>query len=64
MQAIRDSGIAAPEIAVVFFTGGGSLLPEVRRRVARLLPRAGQIDTDQCGGIARGLTIEAQRLFT
>ena len=63
MQAVRDSGVAAPEIAVVFFTGGGSLLPEVRRRVGRLMPQAEQIDTDQFGGIARGLTIEAQRLF-
>jgi hypothetical chaperone protein len=63
MQAVEDSGVSGPEIAVVFFTGGGSLLPEVRRRVRRLMPAAEQIDTDQFGGIARGLTIEAQRLF-
>lgn len=62
-QAVDDSGVAAPDIAVVFFTGGGSLLPDVRQRVGRLMPQAEQIDTDQFGGIARGLTIEAQRLF-
>jgi hypothetical chaperone protein len=63
MQAVADSGVGPAQIAVAFFTGGGSLLPEIRRRVGSLLPEAAQIDTDQFGGIARGLTIEAQRLF-
>jgi hypothetical chaperone protein len=63
MSAIDDSGVDAGDIAVVFFTGGGSLLPAVRTRIGQLLPAARQIDTDQFGGIARGLTIQAQRLF-
>lgn len=63
MNAIYDSGVHPRELAVVFFTGGGSLLPEVRKRIRKLLPEAQQVDTDQFGGIARGLTIQAQRLF-
>ena len=63
MNVVQQSGVASDDIAVVFFTGGGSLLPDVRARVRRLLPGARHVDTDQFGGIALGLTMEAQRLF-
>jgi len=54
VNVIRSSGVPAKNIGVVFFTGGGSLLPEVRTRVRRLLPHAAAFDTDQFGGDARG----------
>ncbi|MGZ5442323.1 MAG: Hsp70 family protein [Thermoanaerobaculia bacterium] len=63
LEAIRDSGVPKEAIAVVFFAGGGSLLPEVRTRVNRLLPEARQVETDQFGGIALGLTIQAARVY-
>jgi len=63
INVIRSSGVPAKNIGVVFFTGGGSLLPEVRTRVCRLLPHAAAFDTDQFGGIALGLTLEAARIF-
>lgn len=63
LEVIRRSGVSADAIAVVFFTGGGSLLPEVRQRVRRLLPDARPVETDQFGGIALGLSIQAARMF-
>lgn len=63
LDVIRASGAPAKTIGVIFFTGGGSLLPEVRTRVRRLLPHAAAFDTDQFGGIALGLTLEAARVF-
>lgn len=63
MRVVTESGVRTDDIAVVFFTGGGSLLPDVRTRVHRLLPHARHVDTDQFGGIALGLTMEAQRIF-
>jgi len=63
LDVIRASGAAAKTIGVIFFTGGGSLLPEVRTRVRRMLPHAAAFDTDQFGGIALGLTLEAARVF-
>jgi hypothetical chaperone protein len=63
LDVIGAAGIPQREIAVVFFTGGGSLLPEIRHRVQRLLPDARPVETDQFGGIALGLTIQAARVF-
>jgi hypothetical chaperone protein len=62
-EVIRNSGVAPDALAVVFFTGGGSLLPEVRKRIHQLLPNAQPVETDQFGGIALGLTIQAARIF-
>ena len=63
IDVILASGAGAKKIGVIFFTGGGSLLPEVRTRVRQLLPHAAAFDTDQFGGIALGLTLEAARIF-
>jgi hypothetical chaperone protein len=63
MSVVTQSGVRTDDITVVFFTGGGSLLPDVRTRVGRLLPHARSVDTDQFGGIALGLAMEAQRIF-
>ncbi|HEX9985578.1 MAG TPA: Hsp70 family protein [Thermoanaerobaculia bacterium] len=62
-NVLRASGVKNDAFDVVFFTGGGSLLPEVRTRVRQLLPNAKAFDTDQFGGIALGLTLEAGRIF-
>jgi hypothetical chaperone protein len=62
-DVLASSGVSPDEVDVVFFTGGGSLLPEIRTRVRRLLPHANAYDRDQFGGIALGLTMEAARIF-
>ena len=62
-NVIAASGVSPDAVDVVFFTGGGSLLPEIRKRVRRLLPHAEAYDRDQFGGIALGLTLEAARIF-
>jgi hypothetical chaperone protein len=62
-EVLASSGVSPDAVDVVFFTGGGSLLPEIRTRVRRLLPQAEAYDRDQFGGIALGLTMEAERIF-
>ncbi|MFC5301173.1 Hsp70 family protein [Azospira restricta] len=60
---LRDAGVAAEGIDTVFFTGGSSGIPALRRRIAALLPKAQAVEGDLFGSIGAGLAVEAARRF-
>lgn len=57
------AGVAAERIDTVFFTGGSSGIPLLRRRIAALLPRARAVEGDLFGSIGAGLAVDAARRF-
>ena len=60
---LREAGVAAGGIDTVFFTGGSSGIPLLRRRIAALLPKARVVEGDLFGSIGAGLAVEAARRF-
>jgi hypothetical chaperone protein len=47
----------------VFFTGGASAIPSVRRAVLQGLPDAEAADGDRFGSVGLGLAIESGRRY-
>ncbi|MEH6460526.1 Hsp70 family protein [Chitinimonas sp. JJ19] len=62
-QLLRDAGVQAEGIDTVFFTGGSSGIPLLRRRIAALLPAARAVEGDLFGSIGAGLAVEAMRRY-
>ncbi len=60
---LRQAGVAADGIDTVFFTGGSSGIPLLRRRIAAQLPKARAVEGDLFGSIGGGLAVEAARRF-
>lgn len=60
---LRDAGVSRDGIDTVFFTGGSSGIPRLRRRIAALLPQARRIEGDLFGSIGSGLAVEAARRY-
>ena len=60
---LRDAALRAGDIDTVFFTGGSSAIPHLRRRVAALLPTARAVEGDLFGSIGSGLALEAARRY-
>lgn len=57
------AGLAASRIDTVFFTGGSSGIPQLRRRIAALLPQARVVEGDLFGSIGAGLAVDAARRY-
>lgn len=60
---LSDAGIATDVVDTVFFTGGSSAVPLLRRNIARLIPGARQVEGDLFGSIGTGLALDAARRF-
>jgi len=60
---LQTAGVRADEIDTVFFTGGSSGVPLLRRRIAALLPAARPVEGDLFGSIGAGLAVEALRRY-
>ena len=58
-QCVKDAGLKADDITTVFFTGGTSSMPSVRRAIAMSFPDAKIVDGDRFGSVGLGLSIEA-----
>lgn len=58
-----QAGIAAGRIDTLFFTGGASGIPQLRQRIAALLPHARAVEGDRFGSIGSGLAVEAARRY-
>jgi len=58
---LETAGVAAQAVDTVFFTGGSSSVPLLRRRVAALLPAARAVQGDTFGSIGTGLALDAAR---
>jgi hypothetical chaperone protein len=62
-QCVRDAGLDAGSITTIFFTGGTSSMPSVRRAIAKVFPDAVVVDGDRFGSVGLGLSIEAARRY-
>ncbi len=62
-NCIKLAGLSPSQIDVIFFTGGTSLIPSVRRTITRAIPDAETVNGDQFGAVGLGLGIEAQNRY-
>lgn len=60
---LADAGLAATSIDTIFFTGGSSGIPLLRRRIAAILPQARVVEGDLFGSIGSGLAVDAARRY-
>ncbi len=62
-RLLPQAGLTASGIDTVFFTGGSSGIPQLRRRIAALLPQARVVEGDLFGSIGAGLAVDAARRY-
>jgi hypothetical chaperone protein len=63
MACVRAAGLRPEGIDTVYFTGGASAIPSVRRAVRQAFPDADVADGDRFGAVGLGLAIEAARRY-
>jgi len=62
-ELLLAAGLARHEVDTVFFTGGSSAVPALRRCVASRLPGARQVEGNRFGSIGSGLALEAHKRY-
>ncbi|HJW23564.1 MAG TPA: Hsp70 family protein [Rhodocyclaceae bacterium] len=62
-RLLPEAGIPASGIDTIFFTGGSSGIPLLRRRIAALLPQARIVEGDLFGSIGAGLAVDAAHRY-
>lgn len=62
-RLLSDAGIQADAVDTVFFTGGSSGVPLLRKKIAAQVPSATQVEGDLFGSIGTGLALDAFRKF-
>ncbi|MCB4361859.1 Hsp70 family protein [Quatrionicoccus australiensis] len=62
-RLLPEAGLTSSGIDTVFFTGGSSGIPQLRRRIAALLPQARVVEGDLFGSIGAGLAVDAARRY-
>ncbi|WP_371325074.1 Hsp70 family protein [Dechloromonas sp. ZY10] len=62
-RLLPEAGVTAAAIDTVFFTGGSSGIPLLRRRIAALFPQARVVEGDLFGSIGAGLAVDAARRY-
>ena len=60
---LSNAGVGADAVDTVFFTGGSSAVPSLRRKIATVVPDARQVEGDLFGSIGAGLALDAVRRF-
>jgi hypothetical chaperone protein len=62
-DCLRTAGVSPSAVQTVFFTGGASAIPSVRRAVLQGFPDAEAADGDRFGSVGLGLAIESGRRY-
>lgn len=62
-RVLAEAGLAVSDIDTIFFTGGSSGIPHLRRRIAALQPQARVVEGDLFGSIGSGLAVDAARRY-
>ncbi|MBV8049235.1 MAG: Hsp70 family protein [Paludibacterium sp.] len=60
---LQDAGLNDDQIDTLYFTGGASAIPWLRRRIAELFPTARHVEGNRFGSIGCGLALEAARRY-
>jgi len=62
-ELLGRAQVGVEQVDTVFFTGGSSGIPALRRSVAALLPNARHVEGNTFGSIGSGLAIEAKKRY-
>ncbi|MBP6761428.1 MAG: Hsp70 family protein, partial [Thauera sp.] len=62
-QLLQDAGLRRDQVDTVYFTGGGSGVPQLRARISAALPNARSVEGELYGSIGAGLAVEAARRY-
>ncbi|WP_028240427.1 Hsp70 family protein [Stutzerimonas azotifigens] len=62
-ELLSRAELGADQVDTVFFTGGSSGIPALRRSMESLLPQARQVEGNRFGSIGSGLAIEAKKRY-
>jgi hypothetical chaperone protein len=62
-ETLRQAGVAADQVDVLYLTGGSTGLLPLAQRIAAGLPRARTVRGDRLASVAQGLGLHAQRVF-
>ncbi|KAF7598339.1 MAG: heat-shock protein [Candidatus Dactylopiibacterium carminicum] len=60
---LQQAGLHHQQVDTLFFTGGGSGVPQLREAIAALLPAARACEGDRFGSIGAGLAVAAARRY-
>ncbi|MHC3973474.1 Hsp70 family protein, partial [Pseudomonas aeruginosa] len=60
-QLLASAGVDPDRVDTVFFTGGSSGIPALRRSVSAMLPNARHVEGNLFGSIGSGLAIDVGR---
>lgn len=63
LDLLSNAGVGKDEVDTIFFTGGSSAVPALRRKIATVVPDARQVEGDLFGSIGAGLALDAARRF-
>jgi hypothetical chaperone protein len=63
VDCVARAGLKAAAIDAIFFTGGTSQVPAVRRAIRAAAPDARVVDGDRFGAVGLGLALEARRRY-
>ncbi len=64
LETIKDAGLEEQDIEAIFFTGGTSHIPYIRRQISGLFTRAEVVEGDMFASVARGLVLKGQELYS
>ncbi len=62
-QTVKMASIKFSDINALFYTGGSTQIPIIRKKINALFPQAEVIQGDAFGSVGLGLTIDAHRKF-
>ncbi|NMF87430.1 Hsp70 family protein [Aromatoleum petrolei] len=60
---LDEAGVRREQVDTIYFTGGGSAVPQLRARISAELPQARSVEGDLYGSIGGGLAVEAARRY-
>jgi hypothetical chaperone protein len=60
---LNQAGVARDQVDTVYFTGGASGVPQLRKQIAAELPHARSVEGDLYGSIGAGLAVQAMRRY-
>ncbi|WP_018413281.1 Hsp70 family protein [Methyloversatilis thermotolerans] len=62
-QCVQQAGIRGDEVDTLFFTGGSSGVPALRRALSACFPRARAVEGDLYGSVGCGLAVVARQRY-
>lgn len=63
-EVIKQAGVSADEIDVLFFTGGSTKIPLLREMISAVVPTAKIVEGDAFGSVGYGLAVDAFNRFS